>query len=446
MTAGTRSQGPAAVAAGVEASETAGRFAGQSVKRLEDRRLLTGSGQYVDDVVLPGMLHAAFLRSDLARARILRLDTSAAAGLDGVLAVLTAEDLNHHVDSLRCSVNPLEAAIVPGHVLAPGDVRFVGDPVALVVAEDRYLAEDALELIDIEYEPLPPVVDYEQGAGSPHLVHRELSTNLGASDSGPGPRLAEVFESAHLVVTETFHQQRQCNMPIETRGAGRPLAATRRAPRPVGVHPEPPRVGVHRGPRPRDRGASGASPHGRCGRGVRPEGLLGTGRDGRAARGPRPGPSPQVDRGSPREPDGLQLGPGGPSHGDYGSGRRRKDRRRGDRPSERQRLLPAGRGAGQERAAGLDVSRPVPHPRAGLVVSHRVHQHGRPGRLPGSVADGDGGSGADDGPRGPGTRNGSAGVPPSKRHPPGRPAPHPRRRDAPTSRSRWRRPWNRLPR
>ena len=217
MTPGSRSPGPAAVA-GVEASESAGRFVGQSVKRVEDRRLVAGTGRYVDDVRLPGMLHAAFLRSDLARARIRLLDTSAAASSAGVHAVLTAEDLNRHVDSLRSSANPPEAAIVPAHVLAPGDVRFVGDPMALVIAEDRYLAEDALELIDIEYEPMAPVVDYEQAAGSPHLVHPELGTNLGASGSGPDPELAQVFESAHLVVTETFHQQRQCNMPMETRG------------------------------------------------------------------------------------------------------------------------------------------------------------------------------------------------------------------------------------
>ena len=217
MTPGSRSPGPAAVAR-VEASEAAGRFVGQSVKRVEDRRLVAGAGQYVDDVRLPGMLHAAFLRSDLARARIRHLDTLAAASSAGVHAVLTAEDLNRHVDSLRASINPPEAAIVPAHVLAPGDVRFVGDPVALVVAEDRYLAEDALELIDIEYEPRAPVVDYEQAAARTDLVHPELGTNLGASGSGPDPELAQVFESAHLVATETFHQQRQCNLPMETRG------------------------------------------------------------------------------------------------------------------------------------------------------------------------------------------------------------------------------------
>ena len=218
MTPGSSLPGPVTVTAGVEASESAGRFVGQSVKRVEDRRLVAGSGLYVDDIRLPGMLHAAFLRSDLARARIRSLDTSAAAGLDGVVAVLAAEDLNGHIDSLRSSANPPEAAIVPAHVLAPGDVRFVGDPVALVVAEDRYLAEDALELIDIDYEPLVPVVDYEKAADNPHPVHPELGTNLSASGAGPDPELARVFESAHLVVTETFHQQRQCNMPMETRG------------------------------------------------------------------------------------------------------------------------------------------------------------------------------------------------------------------------------------
>lgn len=218
MTPSPGSSDRTALTAGIEASEAAGRFVGQSVRRVEDRRLVSGTGRYVDDVRLPGMLHAAFLRSDLARARIRSLDPSAAAAADGVIAVLTAEDLNHHVDSLRSSVNPPETATVPGHVLAPGDVRFVGDPVALVVAEDRYLAEDALELIDIDYEPLAPVVDYEQAATSPHLVHPELGTNLGASGSGSDPELAQVLESAHLVMTETFHQQRQCNMPMETRG------------------------------------------------------------------------------------------------------------------------------------------------------------------------------------------------------------------------------------
>ena len=201
-----------------EASEVAGRFVGQSVRRSEDRRLVAGAGRFVDDIQLPGMLHAAFLRSDLASARIRRLDTSIAGALAGVHAVFTATDLNRHVDSLRSSINPPAAAIVPAHVLAAGDVRFVGDPVALVVASDRYRAEDALELIDIDYEPLVPVIDYEQASTSPQVVHPELGTNLGAANAGPDVELALEFASAHDVVTETFHQQRQCNLPLETRG------------------------------------------------------------------------------------------------------------------------------------------------------------------------------------------------------------------------------------
>ena len=197
---------------------TAGRFVGQSVKRVEDPRLITGSGRYVDDVVLPRMLHVAFARSDMARAGIARLDCSRAAALEGVHAVLTAADLNHRVDSLRSSIAPPGNAIVPAHVLAAGDVRFVGDPVALVIARDRYTAEDALELVEIDYEPRPPVIDFEEAAQSPHLVHPELGTNLASVASGPDPALVAVLESAHLVVTETFRQQRQCNVPMETRG------------------------------------------------------------------------------------------------------------------------------------------------------------------------------------------------------------------------------------
>ena len=194
------------------------RFVGQSVKRLEDPRLVSGHGRFVDDVVLPGMLHAAFLRSDLARGRIAHIDTSGAANGVGVRAVVTADDLNHRVDSLRGSIFAPDQAIVPTHVLAPGDVRFVGDPIAMVVADNRYLAEDALELIDIAYEPLPPVVDFETATESQYLVHPELDSNLGATLSDIDPTLDEVFESAAVVVIETFHQHRQSNMPMETRG------------------------------------------------------------------------------------------------------------------------------------------------------------------------------------------------------------------------------------
>src|SRR5687767_7440594 len=137
---------------------SAGRFVGQSVKRLEDPRLLTGQGRYVDDVVVPGMLHATFVRSDLPRARITRIDADAARAVPGVLAVLTGADLNTGLGSMQPTMWAATATppgpCAPVTPLAGDDVRFVGDPVAIVVAESRYLAEDAAELIEVDYQPL----------------------------------------------------------------------------------------------------------------------------------------------------------------------------------------------------------------------------------------------------------------------------------------------------
>ncbi|MEX2253927.1 MAG: xanthine dehydrogenase family protein molybdopterin-binding subunit [Acidimicrobiia bacterium] len=202
---------------------TAGRFVGQSVKRREDPRLLTGHGAYVDDVVLSGMLHAAFVRSDLARARITRIDVDAARALDGVRAVLTGPDLNPGLGSLQPTMFQGDAppsACAPVRALADGDVRFVGDPVALVVAESRYVAEDACELIEIDYEPLDAIVDPEAArAEGSELVHPELGSNIAMSvPTPPDPLLDAAFESAAHVVSERIVQHRHTNVPMETRG------------------------------------------------------------------------------------------------------------------------------------------------------------------------------------------------------------------------------------
>ncbi len=196
----------------------AARYVGQSVKRLEDPRLVTGHGRYVDDIVLPGMLHAAFGRSDLARATITRLDTSAAEALEGVHAVYTGADLNSHNDSLRASLHPPESPAPPANMLADGDVRFVGDPYVMVVAESRYIAEDALDLVEVEFEPLDPVVNYETAAESDDLVHPELGSNLAHDLPVPNPAQEEAFANAAHIITETWHQHRQTNVPMETRG------------------------------------------------------------------------------------------------------------------------------------------------------------------------------------------------------------------------------------
>src|SRR5881409_3450809 len=122
--------------------------------RKEDARFLRGQGHYLDDMNLPGMLHGAILRSPLAHARIVSIDTSAALEHPGVVAVITGKDL----EGLNLAWMPTMSADTQA-VLATDKVRFQGQEVAFVVAEDRYAARDALELIDVEYEELPPVID-----------------------------------------------------------------------------------------------------------------------------------------------------------------------------------------------------------------------------------------------------------------------------------------------
>ena len=131
------------------------RYAGTRVPRIEDNRLLTGRGTFVDDVTRPGMLHACFVRSPFARAKINRIDAAAALALPGVRAVFTAGDLNPDVKEAWHAVAGKDMPDTPRPPLAEGEVKFVGDPVAIVVAESRYIAEDAVELVDVDYEPLP---------------------------------------------------------------------------------------------------------------------------------------------------------------------------------------------------------------------------------------------------------------------------------------------------
>jgi len=202
---------------------SAGRFVGQKVKRLEDPRLLTGRGRYVDDVVVPGMLHAAFVRSDLPRARIVRIDADVARELPGVHAVLTGDELNPGLGSMQPTMWATSSSppspCAPLQPLAGDDVRFVGDPVVIVVAESRYVAEDACELVEVEYEMLEPVVDYETAAESTQLVHPELGSNVAVDVGGPAsPDLEAILTSGARVVTETLHQHRHTNVPMETRG------------------------------------------------------------------------------------------------------------------------------------------------------------------------------------------------------------------------------------
>ncbi|MGV9331442.1 xanthine dehydrogenase family protein molybdopterin-binding subunit [Nocardia sp. NPDC003726] len=192
---------------------------GTRVPRLEDARLVTGKGTFVDDVTRPGMAHACFVRSPLPRAAIGDIDVSAALELDGVLAVYTAADLNSGVHEISYALDIVGFPPVPRPPLAEQEVRFVGDPVALVVAVDRYVAEDAAELVIIDYEPLEPVVDYVTAADSPNLVHAGFAGNSAGEMAGrPAADLAPLFDSAAHVVRQRIFQQAYLPVPLETRG------------------------------------------------------------------------------------------------------------------------------------------------------------------------------------------------------------------------------------
>ena len=140
------------------------RYAGARIGRVEDARLLTGTGTFVDDVSRPGMLHACFVRSPFARARIDAVDDERGArACRACTPCFVAADLNPGVrEQWHTSIGP-DVPEVPRPPLAEDEVRFVGDPVALVVAESRYVAEDAADLVVVDYEPLPAVVDYAAG-------------------------------------------------------------------------------------------------------------------------------------------------------------------------------------------------------------------------------------------------------------------------------------------
>ncbi len=201
------------------------KFLGQRIKRLEDPRLLTGQALFIDDIELPGMLHAAFKRSDYAHATILSIDTSEAKKLPGVVAVYTADDFGDywHIGPLQV---PPPSAIMgavfnarPLSPIAKGKVRYSGEPVAVVIAEDRYIAEDACDLIFVDYEPLDVVTDMEKALepGSP-IIHEDLGTNLAADVKQEKGSYAEAAAKADLVLKRRFHIDRCAGGALENRG------------------------------------------------------------------------------------------------------------------------------------------------------------------------------------------------------------------------------------
>ncbi|MEW9854197.1 xanthine dehydrogenase family protein molybdopterin-binding subunit [Novosphingobium sp. M1R2S20] len=201
------------------------RWIGKRVPRKEDARLLTGRGQYTDDVLLPGTLHVAFARSQVARGNILSIDTSAAQEIPGVHAVMLAKDLARQpITMMSFFFTPSEVPVTP---LADTYVQYVGDPVALVIAETRAIAEDAAALITVEYEELEPVVTIAQAmAGQP--IHPGTDSNVAAEigDEEPEDELAETLSAAAYNIRQTVIHQRISQAPMENRA----ILATREGP------------------------------------------------------------------------------------------------------------------------------------------------------------------------------------------------------------------------
>ena len=195
------------------------RTFGTSVRRKEDPRLLTGRGKYAADFRLPGMLHAAVVRSPHAHARLGAIRAKAALGLPGVIAVITGEDLGA-VGRIPVRLGPrpsIVACLQPP--LARDKVRYVGEPVAFVVAESRYVAEDALDLVEVDYDPLPPVADARTAVErQAPVLHEVIDGNVVAvleTQKGDG---VAAMATAHTRVKERFAVQRHTGVPMETRG------------------------------------------------------------------------------------------------------------------------------------------------------------------------------------------------------------------------------------
>ena len=196
-----------------------GGLVGARVKRKEDVRILTGQGRYIDDVDERGTLSSCFVRSSVPFGRIVRITVDAARAVDGVTAVITGAEMAEYTNPIDLG-SPIEGLNSPTYpALAVDRVRHVGEPVALVVARDRYVAEDAAGLVEVEYESLDPVVTSEQALadGAPQLFD-EAPGNLIYSGGFTVGDIDEAFAHADYVVTDRFDQHRWSCVPMECRG------------------------------------------------------------------------------------------------------------------------------------------------------------------------------------------------------------------------------------
>ena len=194
------------------------KFVGKSVKRTEDPRLIQGLAHYVDDIKLPDTLHVAFVRSIHAHARIKKIDTAAAAKLPGVVAVYTGKDLAK-VGPVPCGAAIPDMKVPEHRVLAGEKVYWVGHPIAMVVAENKYIARDAADLIDVDYQELPPVLDEEKAADpKSSVIHEKFGSNIAYKLTAGEGDIEAALKSADKIVKHKILHRRLAPIAMEPRG------------------------------------------------------------------------------------------------------------------------------------------------------------------------------------------------------------------------------------
>jgi len=197
----------------------ADKYVGKSVKRTEDPRLIQGLAHYVDDIKLPDTLHAAFVRSIHAHARINSVDTSAAQKLPGVVAVYTGKDISQKIGPVPCGAAIPEMKVPDHRVLATNKVYWVGHPIAMIVAESKYIARDAADLIEVDYDELPAVLDEERAADpkSP-VIHEKFGSNIAYKLTAGEGDIEAALKSADKVVKQKILHRRLAPIAMEPRG------------------------------------------------------------------------------------------------------------------------------------------------------------------------------------------------------------------------------------
>src|SRR5499426_1136789 len=211
----------------MDQSRKSNAFIGRPLERIEDLRLLRGRGQYVGDLAPEGALHAVVLRSSVAHGLIRRIDTAAARARPGVHAVITAQDIAQHIAqdlAAPIPVMPMRQEPTPQlkpyeqPVIAHGKVRYVGEPLALVVAESAAIAEDALDHIEVDIEPLAAVADRDTARANRSILFDATGTNLAITVTAVRGEADAAFKRAPYVRRETFSVQRHAAVPMEPRG------------------------------------------------------------------------------------------------------------------------------------------------------------------------------------------------------------------------------------